>query len=162
MTVDPDFPEQVVKVDITASRWNPDPPTYETYVQAARGLFDPLLRQYNRHHKASVRVRVQTRTQLEPKLPPQAQKLFTRFVKLSNKSALHPLDWRKFYDFVRHCHARNIKIGEEEVQRLLAAAGFSERYARYIATIFQHGVELLKDRGGIRYVLKRGSAVEED
>jgi hypothetical protein len=154
MIVDPDLPERVVKVEISASRWNPDPPTYEAYAQAARGLFYPLLREYNKQHKDKVFMRLQTRAQLEPKLPTEAQKVFSKFVVCANKSRLHPLDWGRFYDFVWHCHGHNVKLAEQDVQRLLVAAGFTEKKASHIADVFEHGLTLLKCKGGSKYGLR--------
>ena len=142
---DPELPGRV-KVEVTASRWHPGPPTYETFVQAARAMFDPQLRDYNRQHGARVRMTIETKGQLEPKLPPEAQKLFTRFVGLATKTALHPLDWKRFYGFVCHCHGRRLKLAEHDVKRLLVTAGFSEDKARYIADVYEHGRELLRSR----------------
>jgi hypothetical protein len=160
-------PPAHVDIEVSATRWNPDPPTYEAYVQAARAIFDPLLRDYNRQHGARVRMCIQSRAQLEPKLPAGAQKLFTSFAGCANKGSLHPLDWQRFYEFIRHCYRcslnrRSRRITEDDVQRLLVAAGFTEGYAKYIADVFQHGMQLLRPSGVWRFTLSRAEAENQE
>ena len=70
-------------------------------------------------------------------LNPAFIKLLKRFAHLANKSALHPLDWRRFYEFVRDCRSR-APYSEEEMARLLIKEGFSETYATYIGEIYVH------------------------
>ncbi|MBA7630225.1 MAG: hypothetical protein GH143_08265 [Calditrichaeota bacterium] len=43
----PASPDRVT-VEVHASHWQPDPPTYRAYAAAAREIFKPLLHQYNR------------------------------------------------------------------------------------------------------------------
>jgi len=127
-----------VAVEIRAERWSPDdPPTYETYVAQAKILIGPLLSAYNREVGTRHRMTVPLKSRLEPKLPPHSAKLFKRFVVLSNKSALHPLDWRRFYEFVRDSRMRRHLHGED-MARLLIKEGFSEQYAQHIADVYGH------------------------
>lgn len=84
-----------------------------------------------------------------PKLPPEALRLFTNFVtEAADKSALHPQDRERFYGFIWQCHLQGGEvgddaIGEEDVLRLLVAAGFTNDKARDLADVFQHGMGLL-------------------
>lgn len=127
-----------VAVEIRAERWSPDdPPSYDTYVAEARALISPLLSAYNREIGTRLRMSVPARRKLEPKLPPQSAKLFKRFVALANKSGLHPLDWRRFYVFVRDSRMRRPLL-DEDMARLLIKEGFPEQYARDIAAIYGH------------------------
>jgi len=63
---------------------------------------------------------------LGPSLADNAERVF-----------LHPLDWRRFYEFVRDCRSR-ARYSEEEIARLLIKEGFSEKYANYIGDIYGH------------------------
>ncbi|KXS51984.1 MAG: hypothetical protein AWU57_3627, partial [Marinobacter sp. T13-3] len=122
-----------IAVEIRAERWNPqDPPTYETYVKEAKALIGPLLSEYNRIAGTRYRLTVPAKEKLEPKLPPQSHKLFKRFTNLANKTALHPLDWKRFYEFVRNSRMRK-PLAEEDMARLLSKEGFPEECAREIA-----------------------------
>lgn len=130
--------KNTVAVEIRAERWSPDdPPTYETYVAEARALIGPLLSAYNREAGTRHRMTVPTKRKLEPKPPPQSTKLFKRFTALANKSGLHPLDWRRFYEFARDSRMRR-PLSDEDMVRLLMKEGFSERCARDIAEVYGH------------------------
>ncbi|MCO6414101.1 MAG: hypothetical protein J5I92_15285 [Thiogranum sp.] len=127
-----------VAVEIRAERWSPDdPPTYETYVAEGRALIGPLLSAYNREFGTRYRMTIPAKCKLQPKLPPQSAKLFRRFAALSNKSGLHWLDWRRFYEFVRDSRMRR-RLADEDMVRLLVKEGFSEQHARHIAEIYGH------------------------
>lgn len=128
----------IVAVEVRARRWSPDePPSYETYCNAARSIFRPLLSTYNREANTRLRLSIPAKAKLEPKLPPKTEKLFQRFIALANRSCLHPLDWRRFYDFVRGSRNR-IQLPDEDIARLLMKEGFSEEYSRHIGEIFGH------------------------
>jgi hypothetical protein len=136
-------------IELRALRWNPDPPTYDIYVKTAKDIFEPLLREYNKQYKTNRYLNIQSKKDTEPKLPHHANKIFNRFVRCANLWGanirnLHPRDWQRFYDFVKHCFARRVKITEDDVERLLIASGFSDNYASHIANIFHHGINLLK------------------
>src|SRR6185295_10005956 len=121
-----DNPQLMVKV--LASRWRPNL-DYGTYVDAIHEAFDPLIRAYNRTYRARRRLSIPTQESLEPALPPKANKAFLSFVSLANKSVLHPLDWRRFYQFVKICHQNRIQAVAADIERLLVKAGFEESYA---------------------------------
>lgn len=124
-----------IDVEMRAKCWTPDPPNYDCYSEAAKTTIGPLLAGYNRAHDTRYRLRVQSPRQLEAKLPPRSAKLFKKFAVLANTSSLHPLDWRRFYEFVR---ASRRQLYEEEISQLLVKEGFEKPYADRIATVYHH------------------------
>ena len=133
-----------VRVEVRAHRWNPDPPTYEAYVQTAEQLVRPLLQEYNRQFKSRRRLSIQSKTAVEPRLPPSVSPLFETFVQCANTQMLHPNDWDRFYQFVKACHKRNVRLNETDLARLLNREGFDEDYARRIASVYDHGRGILR------------------
>lgn len=79
-------------------------------------------------------------------LPPVATEVFQRFAVCANTRVLHPLDWERFYDFVRHCAAYNVGVSVAGVRRLLVCVGFEGRYADSMAEVFEHSRRLLTYR----------------
>lgn len=124
-----------ISVEMRASRWTPDPPTRETYCAAAKGLIGPLLGAYNRANQTRYRLRIEKADHAEPKLPRQAAKLFDTFATLANTSSLHPLDWQRFYEFVRYSRT---EISEEDMAALFVKSGFDAPYAEHISRIYRH------------------------
>jgi len=131
-------------VEIRAHRWNPEPTNYKDYVSAAKFVFEDLLQKYNSDNKKRYRLNIQSETDTKPKLPSGAKTVFDRFVNNANKTMLHPLDWGRFYSFIRYCHSNKVKIQYEDIMRLLVEESFSEKKAEYLADIFHHGIGLLK------------------
>ena len=85
-----------------------------------------------------------------PKLSPKLRKYFERFVHLANLSALHPLDWGRYYNFIANCHRLRSKLSAEDVKSLLINSGFREEYASYLADVYHHGRAIIKvHRGSI-------------
>lgn len=132
-----------IVVEMRAQAWCPDPLTYDSYCSAARSVIGPLLIAYNREVGTKHRLRIQNPRQLEAKLPPRSAQLFKTFAVLANTSSLHPLDWQRFYDFVR---ASRNQLYEEELSRLLVKEGFSRSYADRIAEIYSHLCEFKRSR----------------
>jgi len=138
--------QHIVNIEVRSRKWNPDPPTYEVYVKAAKTIFENLLKEYNKEYESKYRINIQTKNALEPKLPPKAHQVFRIFEVLANKDCLHPLDWQRFYNFIHHCFSHKVKISEDDVYRLLVSAGFTEQKADHISDIFHHGIRILKRR----------------
>ena len=136
-----------IRIDLHAHRWNPDPPTYETYVAAARELLQPLLRRYNLAHRSNRKLRIATKTETEPQLPLMARELFDAFAINAHKSGLRETDWRQFYRFIRHASAHNLRVDRDDLHYLLVSAGFSIDHAAEIADVYEHGRGLLGERG---------------
>jgi hypothetical protein len=122
-------------VEVQAS-W--DDSTYEEYVAVTQQHFEPLLRAYNAAYSSKSRLSIQPKQDAEPKLPPKAKELFDQFAVLANKDMLHPLDWRRFYQFVWFFHARRVVISETDVEWLLIQAGFAKEQANDLADIYRH------------------------
>lgn len=137
-----------VAVEVRAARWNPEPPTYGAYVAAAREIFTPLLRLYNRKYRTIRRLQIDSRGATEPSLPAMSLDLFNAFADPANKSALRDRDWQRFYDFIGHITGHNVHVTRDDVQRLLVGAGFSVEHAADLADIFAHGRRLLVHRRG--------------
>lgn len=126
-----------ISVEVRASRWLPDdPPTYATYVQAAKDIASPILKAYNSRHNTLYRLRIQSQSSLVPKLTPAAEKLFLSFIRHANTSALHPLDWQRMYRFV--WKSRGVPLHEEDMAALLEKHGFTSEYAARVASICVH------------------------
>ena len=56
---------------------------------------------------------------------------------------LHPLDWQRFYTFIRTADRVRLRLHEEDIAYLLVREGFDEEYARSIANIYEHGRGIL-------------------
>jgi hypothetical protein len=141
--IDPSVPTKA-RAEARAARWAPEPPTYDVYVAALRNLFDPVLETYNRLFHSRMRLKIQSREDTEPRLPPGASRVFDRFVGVANKEALHQTDWERFYLFIWYCATHNMKLGEEDVFRLLVIHGFEEETSAHIAGIYGHGYSMIK------------------
>ncbi|RCV88344.1 hypothetical protein [Billgrantia montanilacus] len=129
---------EYVSFEVRASRWVPnDPPTYDEYVKVASEHGKRILSEYNKAHSSRRRLSIPSKEKLEPKLSPMCDALFSRFVNLANKQALHPLDWNRFYEFVTYCKNRR-KYSGEDIARLLQKEGFSAQYSEYIGSVYRH------------------------
>lgn len=133
-----------VAVEIRADRWFPDNlPSYDTYVSAAELLIKPILAEYNKDEGVRCRLLIESTKRLEPKIPPLGLRYFDRFSQLANKKMLHPLDWERFYEFVRNARAN---LSEEDMKYLLVKEGFASAKAEHIANIYRHLREFKKKR----------------
>lgn len=132
-----------VRVQMIAQNWGVEDLSYDSYVATAY-MLKSLLSLYNRLYSARVRLNIQSREDLVPKLSPKVKECFHRFITIANKVALHPSDWEPFYDFVVVCHMLRSKLTEDDVKYLLVQEGFDEEYALIIADVYRHGREILK------------------
>ncbi len=130
-------------VELRARVWDPDPPTYSSYVEAVRELFGDLLKGYNRAYRSNRRLSIPSASSLQPRLSPGCRAHFDRLVGLVNKQGMHPLDWEKLYRFVWECRSRS-RISEVDMERLLRAEGFNEYVASDIANVFMHLVKFIR------------------
>jgi len=62
-----------------------------------------------------------------------------RFAMIANKSSPHPLDWKRFYQFIVAAHGRRTKWTADEVKSKLKAYGFDEQHAHDFASAYWHG-----------------------
>jgi len=128
----------VIRLQVVASRWQPEWPTYAVIRQAAEGLFLPVIRNYNRRHRTRYRMKIESLEETLPKLSPAAQAAFDQFAQGANVRALHPFDWQRFYRFVQVCYATQNNPYEADVSFLLRKAGFAADYANFIAQVYTH------------------------
>ncbi len=134
----------IISVEIRARLWSPDPPNYEIYVKEAKRIAGSLLKAYNQAFNLQRRLNIQKKEKTEPSLSPGASQMFRKFVTLANKGNLHYLDWKRFYEFVRFCHAHHVKLYEDEIAWLLKKEGFEDKKAMYIADIYMHCKRMLE------------------
>ena len=120
----------VVRLQIIASRWQPEWPTYQVVRDAANRLFLPVIREYNRRNGTRYRVKIEAHVDTLPKLSPAGQKAFNEFANGANLQCLHPFDWQRFYRFVRVCYATKNDPYESDVAYFLRNAG-SERIREF-------------------------------
>jgi hypothetical protein len=128
-------PDEVrVRVEMRSAQWPSDYPTRNEYIEFSREVFGPLLRLYNREFGTHYRMRV-PRPRLSNQLSPKAMCLLEQFAVLANTRSLHPLDWERFYLFVRNSRA---EAPEGILGPLLIKRGFPIEKARMLAELYHH------------------------
>jgi len=132
-----------IRVEIRALSWKNEPVTYDIYTNEAKRIILPIISIYNKKYNSRRRLYIQTKDSLKIKLPPIANRLFNTFVRAANKNVLHPLDWKRFYIFIRHSYSNKVKLNSDEIKKLLIENGFEESKADYLSRIYYHGKELL-------------------
>jgi len=130
----PDLPNRIM-VEMRAFRWVPDPPSRDAYVSAARALFVPLLRAYNRAYRSRHRLCVDPARKYGARVPPATRALLDRFAILANPISIHPLDWGRFYRFVKESRR---ELPMEAVRVLLIEHGFARDRAHVLAELYRH------------------------
>jgi hypothetical protein len=134
--------ETQVEVEISASKWHPNPPTRAVYIDSARDIFGELIQVYNNQNSTIYKMKIETENSSKYKLSLSAEKLLDRFMSIAtmgshlpDDSAINPRDWERFYDFVKRARKR---IPEAEICSLLMAKGFSSRKAHWVSEIYSH------------------------
>lgn len=79
-------------------------------------------------------------------LPPVTAILWSRFAFSSRRERWFKPDWAIFYDFVRHCHDRRVKLTPTDVLYLLQDEGVVPDGAKQIAEVYQHCRAVLATR----------------
>ena len=87
---------------------------------------------------------VTTSIQELPELPPKAAQLLVNFLNISDGSLVHPNDSKRFYEFIRHCHARRVKLNEYRFKNILIRVGCSDTQAQELSKAYMHGRNLLR------------------
>jgi len=128
----------VIRLQIIASRWQPEWPTYQVVRDAAEGLFLPVVKEYNRRNRTRYRVKIEEQIDTLPKLSAAAQNAFNEFAHGANLQCLHPLDWQRFYRFVRVCYTTKNNLYESDVAYFMRKVGFKNDYANFIAQVYMH------------------------
>lgn len=76
-------------------------------------------------------------------LSPEAQSAWDRFVDNANWTALHPLDWQRFYDFAIVVHRRREPVGREKVMELLEERGVSTESQQLLQAHYWTALDVL-------------------
>ncbi|MDR6530231.1 hypothetical protein J2800_000967 [Caulobacter rhizosphaerae] len=130
----PDRPTPI-RVELTAQRWSPDPPTYDAYVAAAQMMVKPLLSAWNKAQATRCRLRIERCGAGRWEPTARTSQLVKRFAILANAASLHPLDWGRFYGLVREGRQR---IPEANLRAMLVEHGFASQKAEDLAELYAH------------------------
>lgn len=122
-------------IEMRALRWQPDPPSRDTYVAAARELVMPLLSAYNKASGQRNRLRIARVRKPRSLLSKRARTLLDRFAVLANQKSFHPLDWDRFYRFVKESRS---SAPMEVIRALLIERGFPVDRAANLAELYEH------------------------
>ncbi len=125
----------ILEIEVRAHRWGEDPLTAQTYVAAARALVAPLLKTMSDADGGALKLRVERRRAPRFRMTARSRRLLDRFAHLANARALHPLDWRRFYDLV--AEGRQV-IPAGALRSELLAAGFAAEKAEELAALYEH------------------------
>lgn len=82
---------------------------------------------------------------VRPLAPRVAEKL-SSFVVSANINILHPLDWERFYRFVRYCYSHNVSMSQSRLRKELTARRVPAELADELALCYAHGRGILKGR----------------
>jgi hypothetical protein len=130
----PDIPKRIL-IEVRAERWDPNPPSHADYADAARRLIGPMLSAYNRANATHYRLRIERTQRDRFKLSDNTRLLLDRFGLLANKTSLHPLDMRRFYELVLRSRQ---EIPEGELRPLLIGHGFPLATADRLSELYGH------------------------
>jgi hypothetical protein len=134
LSASPDFVGRI-QVQVNASEWKDDWPTRHEYLRQARRVVTPLLKRFNELSQTAFKLTT-SRKRKKKKLSEEALVRFRRFALWKHVS--HPLDWERFYRFIRYCHAHQIKLHSSQFESLLIEAGFVDTEARVLANVYEH------------------------
>jgi len=132
-----------VRLEVRATSWNCDWPTYEEYVDTARLVMQPLLTRHNHRAGTRCRLRVQTKRQLEPKLPKRASEALQEFLDITQGRSMSTSDWSLFYDFIWVCRRTRVSLHQDDFEAILNRSGVPEHLRRKLAEVYDHGLRLL-------------------
>jgi hypothetical protein len=122
-----------VSVEMYSADWDGCHPTRAAYIEYAKAFFQPILACYNSQFSTHHRLRIYRATGYV--MPPATKVLFDRFCILANVHALHALDWRRFYLFVRNSRSA---VPEGNLRSLLVERGFSLETAQMLSELHGH------------------------
>jgi hypothetical protein len=67
-----------------------------------------------------------------------AAKLWNRFTFSSRRREWFDPNWSAFYNFVRHCHDRRVKLAAADVMYLAENEGVAQKGAEELAKVYEH------------------------
>ena len=85
------------------------------------------------------------------KFPKRTKYFLDQFMNAANKQNLHPLDWERYYMFIKAAHAGHANIMGGDLIKTLVLNGFLEDDAEYLTSIYSHGRKLLALRKSVFY-----------
>lgn len=94
------------------------------------------------------------------KLPVCTKYFFDQFINAANTQVFHPLDWRRFYDFIYAAHKWRVKLSEGQLVTLLEDAGFDSEKAEEVAFVYEHGRSLLKRKPDLTFILLKAGVIK--
>ncbi len=117
--------------------------TAVAYLADMQQSLRPLLSRYNKKHDTRHRLRQVKSPYREPQLTLLGKEGLYRFANLANKAVLHPLDWKRYYEFVLQCRNRQ-RLSESYIASELVQLGFDREMASYLGDIFRRLSEFSK------------------
>lgn len=75
--------------------------------------------------------------------------LLERFIHNANKSIPHPIDDKRFINFISHCHRHSVDLDELKLYKILQKNGFAEPVLGQLVSKYTFGRELLRYYRGI-------------
>ncbi|HYE19720.1 MAG TPA: hypothetical protein VEA69_14820 [Tepidisphaeraceae bacterium] len=131
---------------VMADRWGGETEQFEfvsaPQLNAAFARFRPLARAAARAVAVSCRIRYPKDARAKP-LPPVTASRLNAFCRLANRSCLHPNDSRRFYRFVRHCHAHGLRLSGSRLAAEMVNRLMPEKLVRFLADRYEFGRSLL-------------------
>ena len=134
----------MIRVELQCSGWLDRPTKYEDYKNFAGFILNPILIAYNAEADTNVALEITSMEDMEPSMQEAANGSFQLFVRMANKSRLHPLDWERFYSFVRVCESSSESLSESDLSRILKQSGFDAEYSELLSAIYYHGRRILR------------------
>ena len=80
-----------------------------------------------------------------PELPPVARKLFLSFYNVAGGSIAHYYDHVRFNQFIRHCHAKRVKLSQTAMRHMLLRVGCQTARAEKLSEIYYYCRSLLSN-----------------
>jgi hypothetical protein len=111
-------------------------------INTAFSLFRPLVRRAARAIGVCCQLRY-PRDRIARPIAPETRRRLHAFCALANRSCLHPLDWERFFRFIRFCHQRRPSITSGQVRGELRLNGFSDALAERLVDYYVFGRGLL-------------------
>lgn len=133
-----------INIILKASHWEPEPLSYDVYVQAVRDAIGPMIDVYNKKYDPRCNLKIQAKKEIFPQISRKTRIVFDDFISQANKNMLHPDDWERFYLFIRIAHRYRIKINADQMEYILHTEGFEGTQAAKLALIYDHGRGILK------------------
>jgi len=132
----------------TAAAWgsvkSEDTVVTDTQVNQAYLLFAPVVQAAAKSMGLTLTVAMARKREFE--LPQQMRRLIDGFVALANLQVLHPCDWERFYQVVRHAHRYRIRMRPADLARELSQRRVPDETVAELVNYYEFGRSLLSGR----------------